>query len=88
MQIAMFLATGGAVGLDARQYLARAKSLFQQAQDARGDTGIKLAELAGEAADQARDSARADYQERRNDWGSRPGGGGSDFLTGMILGES
>lgn len=52
------------------------------------NTGIKLAELAGEAADQARDSARADYQERRNDWGSRPGGGGSDFLTGMILGES
>ena len=76
----------GAVGLDARQYLARAKSLYQQAQEARGDTGVKLAELAGEAADQARDSAQADYQERRNDWGSRPGGGGSDFLTGMILG--
>ena len=76
----------GAVGLDARQYLARANSLYQQAQDARGDTGIKLAELAGEAADQARESARADYNERRDDWGSRPGGGGSDFLTGMILG--
>ena len=76
----------GAVGLDARQYLARANSLYQQAQDAKGDTGIKLAELAGEAANQARESARADYQERRDDLGSRPGGGGSDFLTGMILG--
>lgn len=76
----------GAVGLDARQYLARAESLYQQAQDSRGDTGIKLAELAGEAADKARESASLDYQQRRDDWASRPGGGGSDFLTGMILG--
>ena len=76
----------GAVGLDARQYLARAESLYQQAQDSRGDTGIKLAELAGEAADKARESASLDYQQRRNDWGGQPGGGGSDFLTGMILG--
>lgn len=76
----------GAVGLDARQYLARADSLYQQAQASRGDTGIKLAELAGEAADKARESASTDYRERRNDWGSGPGGGGSDFLTGMILG--
>lgn len=76
----------GAVGLDARQYLARADSLYQQAQASRGDTGIKLAELAGEAADKARESASTDYRERRNDWGSGSGGGGSDFLTGMILG--
>lgn len=76
----------GAVGLDARQYLARADSLYQQAQASRGDTGIKLAELAGEAADKARESASTDYRERRNDWGSGPGGGGNDFLTGMILG--
>ncbi|WP_311524132.1 hypothetical protein, partial [uncultured Varibaculum sp.] len=76
----------GAVGLDARQYLARAESLYQQAQDSRGDTGIKLAELAGEAAYKARESASLDYQQRRNDWGGQPGGGGSDFLTGMILG--
>lgn len=76
----------GAVGLAARQYLARAESLYQQAQDSRGDTGIKLAELAGEAADKARESASLDYQQRRNDWGGQPGGGGSDFLTGMILG--
>ncbi|MDU3273732.1 TPM domain-containing protein [Varibaculum cambriense] len=76
----------GAVGLDARQYLARADSLYQQAQASRGDTGIKLAELAGEAADKARESASLDYQERRNDWDGRPAGNSSDFLTGMILG--
>ena len=75
----------GALGLDARQYLARAKSLYQQAKDARGDTGIKLAEMAGEAADKAQENASLEYQQRRNDWGSQPGGG-SDFLTGMILG--
>ena len=76
----------GAVGLDARQYLARAESLYQQAQASRGDTGIKLAELAGEAADKARESASTDYQERRNDWDGGSGGNSSDFLTGMILG--
>ena len=76
----------GAVGLDARQYLARADSLYQQAQASRGDTGIKLAELAGEAADKARESASLDYQQRRNDWDGRPAGNSSDFLTGMILG--
>ena len=76
----------GAVGLDARQYLARAESLYQQAQVSRGDTGIKLAELAGEAADKARESASSDYQERRNDWNGGSGGNSSDFLTGMILG--
>lgn len=75
----------GALGLDARQYLARAKSLYQQAKDARGDTGIKLAEMAGEAADKAQENASLEYQQRRNDWGSQPGGS-SDFLTGMILG--
>lgn len=76
----------GAVGLDARQYLARADSLYQQAQASQGDTGIKLAELAGEAADKARESASTDYQQRRNDWDGRPAGNSSDFLTGMILG--
>lgn len=76
----------GAIGLDARRYLARAESLYQQAKDSRGDTGIKLAELAGEAADKAQESAGLDYQRRHDDWASRPGGGSSDFLTGMILG--
>ena len=41
--------------------------------------------MAGEAADKAQENASLEYQQRRNDWGSQPGGG-SDFLTGMILG--